>query len=256
MVLIAGVVLVTLLRAVQANSAPAITLHEAPAPPIASSAQSSTQSSPPASLPARAQTSALSLPPPDSAPSAATPDTTASAAVVAVHVVGAVRHPGVYRLSQGARNEDALKAAGGPTATANPAGVNLAARVEDGTQLYIPTHREHPEDHADTTPTAPPASNLPTTAAGGKKGAKSAHSGSKPAGKTEKLTTPGQGQINLNTASASELQRIPGIGPAMAERLIAYRQQNGAFHSVEDLLQVSGIGEKKFARIQPFVRVR
>jgi competence protein ComEA len=253
MVLIAGVVLVGLFRAVQANSAPAITLHEAG--PL-----SSITPTPSASVPVQAHGS---TPTPPNSPDAPTDAHEADAPEIVVHVVGAVRHPGVYRLGPGARNEDALKAAGGPTAAANSAAVNLAAHVEDGTQLYIPTHREHPEDHADATtaaatgaPAIPqPASSIPTVASGGNKGAKGAHSGSKHSGKADKLTTPGQG-INLNTATAEELQRIPGIGPAMAERLIAYRQQNGAFHSVEDLLQVSGIGEKKFARIQPYVRVR
>jgi competence protein ComEA len=181
-----------------------------------------------------------------------------------VHVVGAVRRPGVYRLPVGARNDDALRAAGGATDEANTVAVNLAARVEDGTQLYIPTRQAHPEDHAAAgaatfSASSPSISQTAMTAANstlqGKKSAGHAHSGTGHNGKAEKLTAPGQDQIDLNAASAQELQRVPGIGPAMAERLIAYRQQNGGFHAVEDLLQVSGIGEKKYAKIQPYVRV-
>jgi len=133
--------------------------------------------------------------------------------------------------------------------------VNLAARVEDGSQLYFPTHKEQPDGGASS-----PAPSLPPAASAGKQGGRTA--AQKPGkkgekgGKPGKLTAPSQGTVNINTADAEQLQRLPGIGPAMAERLIAFRKENGGFKSAEDLLQVSGIGEKKFARLQPFVRVR
>jgi competence protein ComEA len=176
------------------------------------------------------------------------PDT---ASQVVVHVAGAVKKPGVYRLPPGARGEDALKAAGGPTADANTDAINLAARVEDGSQLYFPTRKEQPEGGA-ALDTSSPAVPTGTSAPGGTRPAsKPAHKGGKPG----KLTDPSQGKINLNTAGAEELQRLPGVGPAMAARLLEFRKENGGFQSVEDLLQVSGIGDKKFARMRPFVMV-
>lgn len=168
-----------------------------------------------------------------------------------VHVAGAVKKPGLVHLPPGARNDDALKAAGGVTKEANTDAINLAARAEDGAQLYIPTKAEKPSGGAEPTVSA--------SASGGKKSAnKSASAGKKgdKSGKTEKLSAPGQGTVNINTASAEELQKLPGIGPSMAERILAFRKENGKFHSPDDLLQVSGIGEKKFARLKPFVRVK
>jgi len=171
-----------------------------------------------------------------------------------------VLKPGVYHFPPGARGEDALKAAGGPTASANTDAVNLAARLEDGSQLYFPTRQEQPAGGAPAD-TAPAAQG--TQAASAKKsarpGAHPARPGSRSRGgsdKPAKLTDPSQGTVNLNTATAADLQRLPGIGPAMADRILAYRQQNHGFQRVEDLLEISGIGDKKFAKLQPFVRVR
>ena len=186
---------------------------------------------------------------------------------VVVHVAGAVHKPGVYHLMLGARNDDAIQKAGGPTSEANLDALNLAARVEDGSQLYLPTRKQHPEGGADA-PTetasgqviaaAPAASAHAVTKSGGKAGAhpSAAKLASAKSGKSGKLTNPSQGTVNINTASAEELQRIPGIGPAMAERILEFRQASGKFTAPEDLLQISGIGEKKFARMQPFVRVK
>jgi competence protein ComEA len=176
-----------------------------------------------------------------------------------VHVAGAVNKPGVYHLKPGARGEDALKAAGGPAANARTDAINLAARLEDGTQLYFPTRAEQPSGGA--APAA--ASSVPSASAAvskksGKPGAgssPSSHRGRGGGDKPAKLSDPSQGTVNINTASADELQRLPGIGPAMAERILAYRLQNHGFKRVEDLLEISGIGEKKFAKLQAFVRV-
>lgn len=177
-------------------------------------------------------------------------------AEIVVHVAGAVHKPGVYHLHPGARNEDALKAAGGSASDANTNAVNLAAHIEDGSQLYIPTHKEQQSGPATATSTAavPQSGSISSV----KKGSKSTSTASinKGGAKPSKLKNPSQGKINLNSASAEELQRVPGIGPAMADRLIQYRKDNNGFQTVEDLMQVSGIGEKKFAKMQPFFRVR
>ena len=179
-----------------------------------------------------------------------------------VHVAGAVKRPGVYHLRQKARNDDAVKAAGGATSTANLDAINLAAKVEDGEQLYIPTKQEQPTGGAttDTLSSALIAKPL-TLKTGAQLGSKTGKSFAKTSkkgasgGKAAKLTDPSQGKVNLNTAGIEELERLPGIGPAMAERVIEWRKENGGFKNAEDLMQVSGIGEKKFAKMQPFLLV-
>lgn len=186
-----------------------------------------------------------------SAPVTETPAPAPPAEIV-VHVAGAVKKPGVYHLSPNARNDDALKAAGGATSEANTDAVNLAAKIEDASQLYIPTRKEQPEGGAQSPVTTKSAVTAPT-----KTGAHEAvKKGGSPGGKSAKLSDPSQGTVNINTANEEDLQKLPGIGPAMAARILEYRQQNGRFQTPEDLLQISGIGEKKFAKMQPFVRVK
>lgn len=179
---------------------------------------------------------------------------------IVVQVVGAVRRPGVYHLAPGARNDDAVKAAGGLSSDANAASVNLAARAVDGAQLYIKTTKEQPVGGAPEETLAradelgrSPLSSPSVHAAGTHRLGRPARSGS---GHAQKLKDPVEGKININTAPAAELQRIPNVGPAMAQKIIAYREENHGFASVDDLLQVSGIGEKKLAKMAPFVRVR
>ncbi len=274
---ICGVGLWTFLRIGQTVAAPGVTLREAfpqaPAapPPVSRPAVVTTlapSGSPAASEPSSpSAASANSIAPANPAPTetaSAAPASPAEAEIV-VHVAGAVRKPGVYHLRAGARGEDALKAAGGATKDANTDAINLAARLEDGTQLHFPTRKEQPGGGAsDQFVTAPKPTEgtegigARPLKASGKAGASRARSGGRggSGGRSGKLTDPSQGKVNLNAANAETLQRIPGIGPAMAERVLAYRKENGGFRSVEDLLNVSGIGEKKFAKMQPFVRVK
>lgn len=151
-----------------------------------------------------------------------------SATEVYVDVDGAVVKPGVYRLKDGARVSQAIDAAGGLTAEADVTGLNRASKITDGQKIYVPTVGEQQ-----------------TAAAVG------AESGAS--------TTPGAGSssglVNINTASAAELQTLSGIGPSMAQSIIDERTQNGAFASVDDLMRVSGIGEKKLAKIKDCICV-
>ena len=186
---------------------------------------------------------------PNEAPVVSTPP---PASEIVVHVAGAVKKPGVYRLSPDARNDDALKAAGGPTENADTDRINLAARAEDGSQLYVPTKQEASGGGAETGSAVTNAANK----SGSKSGAAHPNAAGEGSGKPEKLKTPGEGTVNINTAGAEELQRLPGIGPAMAERILSFRKENGSFQAPEDLMNVTGIGEKKFAKMQPFVKVR
>ncbi|WP_309102621.1 ComEA family DNA-binding protein [Microbacterium sp.] len=136
-----------------------------------------------------------------------------------VHVLGEVHEPGLYVLHLDARLIDALAAAGGTTDAADLQAVNLARVVTDGEQIIVP-----PVGGAGVRPGAPP---LPQADA----------------------------RIDLNTADQAALETLPRIGPALAERIIAWREENGRFTSVDDLLAVPGIGEKMLAGLRDGVRV-
>jgi competence protein ComEA len=133
-----------------------------------------------------------------------------------VHVVGQVNKPGLYELAAGSRVVDAVSAAGGFTATADQTQLNLAQLVEDGQQIVVPTQG------------AAPAAGEPVPSTDGAAGAK----------------------VNINSADATTLQTLDGIGPALAQRIVAYRSAHGGFRTVSDLQNVTGIGPKKFAAIK------
>lgn len=158
---------------------------------------------------------------------------------IAVHVVGAVRNPGVFHLEPGSRGDDALRAAGGAADNADVRRVNLAAPVRDGEQLYIPRVGER------VTPViASPAATSPdaTTSSPGPSDASSSRT-------TVPLI------VDLNRAMADDLDRLPGVGPSTAKAIIDHRTRNGPFASVDDLLAVRGIGPAKLAEIRKWVRV-
>ncbi len=160
-----------------------------------------------------------------SLPPASTASTEASVALV--HVAGAVASPGVHEVPAGARVVDAISAAGGMLPGADAARINLAAPVADGERIYIPLVGEEP----------PPA------VVGGGGGAPGGSSGA-PAG-----------PLDLNQADAAALEALPGIGPATAAAILQHREEIGRFTSVEQLLDVRGIGEAKLEQLRPLVRV-
>ncbi|WP_422114740.1 helix-hairpin-helix domain-containing protein [Brachybacterium sp. UNK5269] len=147
-----------------------------------------------------------------------------------VHVSGAVGSPGVVRLPAGSRVDDALQAAGGPTPEADLAAVNLARPLTDGEQIHVPTPGEEP----------------PVAAAGAGEGSAPPEPAGGAAGGER-----GGGPIDLNTASATELEELPGVGPAIAQRILEHRESNGPFTSVDGLLEVSGIGPATLEKIRP-----
>ena len=157
--------------------------------------------------------------------------------------------------------------AGGAKADADLDAVNLAEKLHDGEKIYVPTH-------ADTKAIAPMVNAAPQNSIGDRTvsssdvtaDAASTMSGSGStaspgktkkgsASKSNKLTNPSQGSVNINTAAAAELMRLPGVGKTTAARIIAYRTTSGLFKKPEDIMNVSGIGPKKFAKMQPFIRV-
>lgn len=149
-----------------------------------------------------------------------------AASSIVVDVEGAVVSPGLYTLPAGARAGDAVEAAGGLAPKALSGGVNLAQPLEDGQQLTVPFKGAAGQ-------------------AAGSHGAASAADGSSAAG----------GLVNINTATVQELQQLSGIGPSLSQRIVDYRNANGPFASVDDLLEVSGIGEAILGKIRSQVSV-
>lgn len=139
----------------------------------------------------------------------------APSSAIYVHILGQVRRPGLYELRDGDRAVDAVAAAGGFTEAADAAGVNLARFVSDGEQIVVPAIGEA----------------APTSVGG----------------------VPGK--VNLNTADAALLDTLPGVGPATAANIIAWREQNGRFEAIEDLLDVGGIGAAKFESLRDLVTI-
>jgi competence protein ComEA len=166
---------------------------------------------------------------------------------ITVHVVGAVLAPGVYTLRPGSRVVDAVEAAGGVASDADTASVNMALPLVDADQVFIPsrtsvhvtrtTVRPVTKHTNPTHPTVPQAIAAATTLVASTTGGS------------------GRGIVNINTADATALETLPGIGPTTAKAIIAHRQANGPFGKVEALLDVKGIGEGKFAEMKPFVTV-
>ena len=150
-------------------------------------------------------------------PAPIVPSTTAPAQALVVDVVGAVRRPGLYRLSQGARIADALARAGGATPKAQLDLVNLAAPVSDGEQIVVPRRGA-----------------VAASGAGG--------GGAAPAG-----------PVHLNTATLEQLDALPGVGPVTAQKILDYRQEHGAFGSVDELDAIPGIGPARLEQLRDLV---
>ncbi|MCY8933755.1 helix-hairpin-helix domain-containing protein [Bacillus atrophaeus] len=144
---------------------------------------------------------------------------------IIIDIKGAVKHPGVYELKTGDRVSQAIEKAGGINSEADEKQVNLAELLQDGTVVYIPSEGEEPTQRA--------AANASVQNGAGK-----------------------EALVNINTASLEELQAISGVGPSKAEAIIAYREENGKFQAVEDITNVSGIGEKSFEKIKSAITVK
>jgi competence protein ComEA len=139
--------------------------------------------------------------------------------MVVIHVSGEVIAPGIYRLPAGARIEDALKASGGATANGDIHRINLAARLADGQQIVVPWR------------TDPSLAALTT------------------------LPSPVPGRVNVNSASVAELDRLPGIGPVTAQRIVAYREEHGPFTRIEQLREAKLVTASTFEKIRDLVGV-
>lgn len=156
--------------------------------------------------------------------------------IVIIHITGSVKNPGIVKLKEGSRIEDAIESAGGLTENADITKVNLAYVVEDGTKIKIPSASEEDigdEDIIDSKSgdniiieeNAVPSNNSPQT-------------------------------INVNKATEKEFETLPGIGPSLASKIIEYRNQNGKFESIEDIKNVNGIGDNKYEKIKDLITVK
>ena len=179
-------------------------------------------------------------------------------ATVRVHVAGAVNNPGVYTLPAQGRAVDAIAAASGAAADADLDRVNLAGALSDGVQIYVP-HRGETAAPAQIQPNGGTANAGQGNAANGAAQNGASQGGTQPqpartltpAGSAQKGSTP----VNINTATAEELQSLPRIGPAMAQRIIAWREAHGGFRSVDELDAVPGIGPSMLENLRPLVTV-
>ncbi len=151
-----------------------------------------------------------------------------SSTVIYVDVGGEVNQPSVVELSDGSRVTDAIAAAGGLTEKADLTDINRAAFVSDGEKIYIPSQENTDSD-----------------------GELSGVSGSS-GGSSGRYS---DGKININTADSAQLQELTGVGPATAEKIIDYRKQNGRFQSIEDIKNVSGIGDKTYEKLKDHIKV-
>lgn len=145
-----------------------------------------------------------------------------------VYVVGAVRRPGLYRIHSGDRDAQAVAMAGGLSAAADPAGVNLAQHAGDGEEIYVPALGE------------------------------SAHRRSSARGASERRshrhTPPPEGSVDPNTADATQLAAVPGIGRSIAARIVELREREGSFSSLDELLDVAGMTQSRLERARPYLR--
>ena len=151
----------------------------------------------------------------------------ASPVPIVVHVDGAVASPGVYELPASSRVNDAVLAAGGLASGADTSGLNLAAPLADGDKVHVPLEGEA----------------APAAAGAGSAGGVAGDDGS-------------AGPVNINVAGIEELDQLPGVGEATARAIVEDRERNGPFSTTEDLMRVSGIGEKKFAKLEGMICVR
>lgn len=160
--------------------------------------------------------------------------TTTETVSIYVQVTGAVRYPGVYQVALGTRVFEAVSRAGGFTEDADPEAIALAVEVTDGCRIHVPRLGE----------TAPDAVVAPQVSSVGVKSFASSE---------EQAAGGPEGVLSLNTATAQELESLPGIGPALAQRIIAYRETNGPFTSVDQLGEVPGIGPARLEQLRPLV---
>ncbi|MGH7749438.1 MAG: helix-hairpin-helix domain-containing protein, partial [Candidatus Dormibacteria bacterium] len=171
---------------------------------------------------------------------------------IVVDVAGEVAHPGVYRFRDGQRTLDAVAAAGGMSADADPVAVNLAAPLADGEELVVPRAGSALDDGALAELGARETPRRSSRSARSRSHRRRAATSGFAAYGGNEAPAP----IDLNEADEASLEDVPGLGPALAERIVAYRDLNGAYSSLDDLLDVAGMSPARLERVAPYVRLR
>ncbi len=167
---------------------------------------------------------------------------------IVIYIIGEVKQEGVYELDENSRISDAIEKAGGTKENADLSQINLAYKIEDGMRIYIPKKgelvqdKEKIEDKTQEIVTGKSTDITNTTSVNTNLS-------------TNKKSKTDIEKINLNKATQTELETLPGIGPSTAEKIIAYRKENGNFKNIEDIMNVNGIGESKYSKIRDLINV-
>ena len=166
---------------------------------------------------------------------------------IVVHVSGAVNQEGIVELDEKARVADAIEKAGGVTENAYMKDVNLAEVLEDGMKIYVPTKEEVNNQNQ--------GENTNYISGGSTSPANNTNSSTKNSGESKTGVSNVKGKVNINTASLEELDTLPGIGESTANKIINYRKENGKFKSIEEIKEVSGIGDSKYEQIKDLIEI-
>ena len=167
---------------------------------------------------------------------------------IVIYIIGEIKKEGVYELEEDSRISDAIEKAGGVKESADLSQINLAYKIEDGLRIYIPKrgelvqNKEKIEDKTQEVVTGKSTDITNSTS-------------SNTMLSTNKNSKTNIEKINLNKATQTELETLPGIGPSTAEKIIAYRKENGNFKNIEDIMNVNGIGESKYNKIKDLISV-
>lgn len=167
---------------------------------------------------------------------------------IIVDISGEVKKPGVLELEEGDRIRDAIEEAGGLTEKADISEINLAYKLEDGMKIKIPNKKDNKNQTNQN-------NYISTDAGEDIKISNSNNSESNSNGKSDSNTKKQKSIININTASQAELETLPGIGQATAEKIIKYREEKGKFNKIEDLKNVKGIGDAKFEKLKDYIKI-
>ena len=167
---------------------------------------------------------------------------------IVVHVSGAVNSEGIVELDSGSRVANAIEKAGGVKENADMTNINLAYPLEDGMKIYIPT-KEETEANKNNENT--PAESHVTASSGGVNSKEDTN-----ITQSSNTSDTSRKKVNINTATQEELDTLPGIGPSIASKIIDYREQNGKFNSIEEIKEVSGIGDAKYEKIKASITIK
>ena len=169
---------------------------------------------------------------------------------IVVHVSGAVNSEGIVELEAGSRIANAIEKAGGVKENADMTDINLAYPLEDGMKIYIPT-KEETEANKNIENTL-----IESYVTSSSSGVSSKEDTNSTQGSSKSTTSTSNAKININTASQEELDTLPGIGPSIASKIIDYREENGKFNSIEEIKEVSGIGDAKYDKIKDSITIK